>query len=1030
MKHLNRYPRNTPSAHLLKGLSLFCLPLLCLPQSGLSTPGAFQQDSMSQGVVVIEAEHYTGRLATETHSWEQSVLPSGTVVMKGLPDGDGFKQNSGFVGTTARMDFLVNFNQTGVHYIAVRGYGESYRSDSLHMGLNGAFVETADRVFVGRNNLTWSQETIDDVVASVVIDSVGEHTVNVWMRESGFMLDKILLSKAEHFVPHGDGPPESPREGVDQTVNERNVRETEIFDLHLDGTMLAGEFMPAPATEQYQVFFRPDLHSDPVPAGNAVTFGYELLLDPANAGQGFFSIEAVPVEAEREQCGLVLSRLAYGPTPDLLDRVMNGSSPLGADGYIQEQLHPELLTETADERLEIQVLRDRLRSQSAEVEDLQAWHSLRAVHADRQLLEVLGQFVNNHFVTYVWKVRSWLRDEGLDSDEAEGFAAQMEYDEMEAWKSILRDPDGTFLDLLKVSIESPSMIIYLDTVLNGKEDPNENFGRELLELFCMGVDNGYDQDDLEEMARIWTGWRLGQAHPDDQAATPVPYTQALLLPEGSPSWKYRKGETAPESNWNEISYDDTGVEWVTAQTGIGYGDGDDTTVIDDMRYNYSSLYFRHDLTIPDAAAVSELTLRIFIDDGYVAYLNGTEIGRHNLGLPGDPHPHDVFADDYEGDGVWTTILIDNDAQNLLVDGKNVLAVHGFQASLGSSDFSFDVEILEGPKPVYRAVFDPAEHDEDDKVLFEGKMTDPRFGAPFANQSYELVVQGGVGSDGQLEGYTAVEHLANLPYTMEFISTKLCRLFVHENFELGTYYNISGLSPEAELVRACMLAWNTPAADGRKGNIRQVLSVIFSSDLFRSQSAANQKVKTPFEFSVSAIRALRADLGGGQLAANTDGFDLSRPMDYMGMELFARNEPNGWPEDGEEWIDSGTLVERMRFIQNLMVPSADPLKEEDLGSSQTENRCDPVALLQAKIASVDLASAGVVSDYFLGVFFPAEGTANLVLEREECLRLLNSDDFGTVDASPLSGLSVDSEAYDKRIRSLVSLLLCSPKFQEQ
>src|SRR6185503_5400391 len=114
-----------------------------------------------------------------------------------------------------------------------------------------------------------------------------------------------------------------------------------------------------------------------------------------------------------------------------------------------------------------------------------------------------------------------------------------------------------------------------------------------------------------------------------------------------------------------------------------------------------------------------------------------------------------------------------------------------------------------------------------------------------------------GTNGMAEGYVVAQHLANLPQTMEFVSVKLCRTFVHENFDFGVYdYTATDLSPEARLVKACMTAWDTAASDGRKGNIRKVLKVIFDSDLFRGHAASQQKVKTPLEFSVSAIRALR------------------------------------------------------------------------------------------------------------------------------------------------------------------------------
>ena len=58
-----------------------------------------------------------------------------------------------------------------------------------------------------------------------------------------------------------------------------------------------------------------------------------------------------------------------------------------------------------------------------------------------------------------------------------------------------------------------------------------------------------------------------------------------------------------------------------------------------------------------------------------------------------------------------------------------------------------------------------------------------------------------GTNGFSEGYTVIRHLSELPQTMEFISVKLCQLFVHERFEFGTYdYAASVLSPEVQLVK--------------------------------------------------------------------------------------------------------------------------------------------------------------------------------------------------------------------------------------
>ena len=142
-----------------------------------------------------------------------------------------------------------------------------------------------------------------------------------------------------------------------------------------------------------------------------------------------------------------------------------------------------------------------------------------------------------------------------------------------------------------------------------------------------------------------------------------------------------------------------------------------------------------------------------------------------------------------------------------------------------------------------------------------KTVPARFGSPWAGQAYNLYPIGSVpvrtGTNGIQDAYDVLAKIADLPFTMEFISVKLCRLFVHDDFVHGTYdYTDPNRSEEAELVRQCMVAWNTPAGDGRKGNIRAILNTIFSSDLFKTHAGSMQKVKTPLEFAVSTIRALQ------------------------------------------------------------------------------------------------------------------------------------------------------------------------------
>jgi hypothetical protein len=275
--------------------------------------------------------------------------------------------------------------------------------------------------------------------------------------------------------------------------------------------------------------------------------------------------------------------------------------------------------------------------------------------------------------------------------------------------------------------------------------------------------------------------------------------------------------------------------------------------------------------------------------------------------------------------------------------------------------------------------------------------------------------------------------------MEFVSVKLCQLFVHEEFEHGVYDYTSGdLAPEAALVRDCMTAWSTAGSDGRKGNIRSVLKVIFGSTLFRGHGASQQKIKTPLEFTVSAVRALRvvSTDTNGYIASTSDsnGYGISGtnnnnyPLSRMGgMNLFNRAEPDGFSEFGRIWLNTANLCERMRFVQHLLMPGNSSTKDDDYGAAGVNNTSDPVRLLRLKLPG-SMNDAAAVVDFFLGLFYPGEGAGNLGRDRQAAIDFLNANELGVAGASPFDALS--GNAYDGRVRSMVGFLLSLPRFQEQ
>ncbi len=152
-------------------------------------------------------------------------------------------------------------------------------------------------------------------------------------------------------------------------------------------------------------------------------------------------------------------------------------------------------------------------------------------------------------------------------------------------------------------------------------------------------------------------------------------------------WKYLEGTSEPDTNWRKLNFNDT--TWLSGQGGIGYGDGDDSTLISAV----TSLYLRRTFTIVDTADIVEAVLNVDYDDAFVAYLNNVEIARANIGTIGD---HPAFsqgsislheAQMYQGGTpdqfvINTQILKDN-----ILPGNNVLSVQVHNDNINSSDLS-------------------------------------------------------------------------------------------------------------------------------------------------------------------------------------------------------------------------------------------------------------------------------------------------------------------------------------------------------
>ncbi len=161
-------------------------------------------------------------------------------------------------------------------------------------------------------------------------------------------------------------------------------------------------------------------------------------------------------------------------------------------------------------------------------------------------------------------------------------------------------------------------------------------------------------------------------------------------------------------------------------------------------------------------------------------------------------------------------------------------------------------------------------------------------APFMHDDGEKVVLGNkiAAGGGQKDGEAVIKMLAKHPSTAKFIATKLARKFVTDD------------PPPALIDRLSQSFLKTD------GDLRAVYKTLFTSPEFWAVENYRAKIKTPFEMTVSAVRALGADTNGTP--------QFHRWIQQMGEGLYLAQPPTGYADKAENWVNTGALLERMNF----------------------------------------------------------------------------------------------------------------------
>jgi len=213
------------------------------------------------------------------------------------------------------------------------------------------------------------------------------------------------------------------------------------------------------------------------------------------------ALPVVPWIPLDERDFLALQRLTFGPRVEERLRFQE----TGVQAWVEEQLDFESINDF-DCELQLNPFKT-LRMEANELEaisnelfegydretvpnELRQATLMRQVYSKRQLYELMVEFWSDHFNIYIEKGNCFYL-KTVDDREV-----------------IRKNALGSFGDLVWESAHSPAMMIYLDNQANDKSAPNENYARELMELHTLGVNGGYTQQDVMELARCLTGWSV------------------------------------------------------------------------------------------------------------------------------------------------------------------------------------------------------------------------------------------------------------------------------------------------------------------------------------------------------------------------------------------------------------------------------------------------------------------------------------------------------------------------------------------
>jgi len=184
---------------------------------GVTNAVPLQQDSGSDGIVSVEAENFDTNVEVGGHTWMMTGPHQGFLGELGMfvPPTSG-AHFSNYAAEAERLEYEINFVKTGTHYVWILAWGLGPNNNSCHVGLDGKETPLSNHMTGWTGVYKWSNDRNGTEPSQFEITSTGLHTLNIWARQIGVIIDKIVLTTNPNFTLSGSepGPPESVRGGT------------------------------------------------------------------------------------------------------------------------------------------------------------------------------------------------------------------------------------------------------------------------------------------------------------------------------------------------------------------------------------------------------------------------------------------------------------------------------------------------------------------------------------------------------------------------------------------------------------------------------------------------------------------------------------------------------------------------------------------------------------------------------------------------------------------------------------------------